>query len=165
MKVLFLDMDGVLNSDPYLLDNGTEMTPTGRQLTWPHGHIDPKNVEILNRILLTSGASVVLSSSWRRLINLEDLTKVLRTRGYKGPDLMDLTPTARDLPGWQPFTPRRKEIQVWLDGHPEVDHYVILDDDPDAEIKGHYIQTDCMTGLVEDQVEEALRILKKKVYR
>lgn len=152
MKIVFLDMDGVLNSDGFIAFSREK---------WPGGHINPEKVAILNRIMDRSGgAQVVLSSTWRLLIGLPELTAALRTKGYTGPDLMDRTPgrdnTIRKL---SEYVPRRKEIKAWLKEHPEVTSYVILDDDGDARIGKRMVHTSCIVGLQDGDVDLALEIL------
>jgi len=59
VNVVFLDLDGVLNSRAWW--------NLGRScgLPWPVNQFDPNAVQRLNRLLSESGARVVLSSAWR----------------------------------------------------------------------------------------------------
>jgi histidinol phosphatase-like enzyme len=52
MKVIFLDIDGVLNSEEFLKKNKNEA-------------IDRNNVSILKKIIDKTGAFIVMSSAWR----------------------------------------------------------------------------------------------------
>ena len=59
MKVIFLDIDGVLNSDEYL-DKVKNSDIQGIERD-----IDVEKVKLLKRAIDETGARVVLSSSWR----------------------------------------------------------------------------------------------------
>lgn len=54
MKVIFLDVDGVLNSQDLFERCGEELVP-----------IDEENIRYLKEIVDATGAQIVLSSSWR----------------------------------------------------------------------------------------------------
>lgn len=59
MKVLFLDIDGVLNSDTFYINRPKET----KQLPYPLSEFDPACVERLNRIFSETKARLVISSS------------------------------------------------------------------------------------------------------
>jgi hypothetical protein len=107
MKVLFLDIDGVVNC------------MTMRQRHRGFIGIDPRLALIVQNIVLAvPGLKVVLSSSWRCLEDGRAERKVV--------PCFDVTPLfdeEDDVRGY--------EIQAWLELHPEVDRYAILDDDTD----------------------------------
>lgn len=142
-SVLFLDVDGVLNRCGNLHD------------------IEQDKVSLLRSIVMATGCSVVVSSTWRRSERtLGRLVKVLREGGVS---LLDSTPcldrVAAD--GSYVVTERGEEIQAWLDAHLGVTRFVILDDCTDmAHLGGHLVQTDSFTGLTEALAEEAIRRLK-----
>lgn len=118
MKVIFLDVDGVLNCARYFK---TRETPRDLKPK----DIDPERVLILHRILEATGAKVVVSSSWR--FDEESLALV---KEASAPHFLDVTPRhAR-------FEDRHAEIREWLGAHPEVEKYAILDDDACAGV-GH----------------------------
>jgi hypothetical protein len=129
MRVIFLDVDGVLNCAKYL-----RQSANGGIVG-----IDPYRVALLHRIIEATGAKVVVSSSWR--LGDENLAVVRRSCD---PFYLDRTPSLRDA-FYRPETrdripylniPRGAEITTWLFNHPEVTHYAILDDERDAGI-GH----------------------------
>lgn len=156
MSILFLDIDGVLNSQPFLADSRVSY---GSEI-WPDAHIDPVCVSRLNRILAATGASVVLSSSWRMLISLEEMNAVLRRRGYIGPDIQSYTPKAG--PHW---VERSCEIWLWLKANkvPDEESYCVLDDSYDAKIVGKFVHTSAETGLTEVDADKAIEILGRIV--
>lgn len=106
MKVLFLDIDGVVNSADSTNFKGS---------LWP---LDPHKAFLVGKIQLDTGCEVVLSSSWR---HHPDGVAEVNKRVVK---LLDKTPDSKD--GF-----RGAEVQAWLDEHPEVTRYAILDDDMD----------------------------------
>lgn len=115
MKVLFLDIDGVLNC---------------ATSNWQHRGfigIDPYMVAILNRVLEKTGAQVVLSSTWRLG---EQSREEVRQQVV---DFIDVTPSLRrpSDKGFHDYPERGLEVKDWLDRHPEVTCYAILDDDSD----------------------------------
>jgi HAD domain in Swiss Army Knife RNA repair proteins len=106
MKVIFLDIDGVLNC---------EKTPNPRKFPYI---VDAALLGRLRQLLERTGASVVLSSTWRY-----DPAGIFSATHY-GIPFIDVTP---DLP----TEPRCKEILRWLRQNPEVSRYVVIDDEDD----------------------------------
>ena len=130
MKVLFLDIDGVLNST-------RTCTATGG---YPHelehrGGFDWIAIRLLQRLCDSSGVQIVLSSAWRLHHDFKDVAKAFDL------PIIDRTPS---LCG-----PRGKEIQHWLDAHPDVEVYAIVDDDADMlpEQMPRFVKTDGREGL------------------
>lgn len=75
MKVIFLDIDGVLNSDAYMkkqLDNSSEGIKS---------EIDPATLILLKKAVDTTGAKIILSSSWRIIRKYNELEKFLMKFG------------------------------------------------------------------------------------
>jgi hypothetical protein len=107
MKIVFLDIDGVLN---------TRHTQNPRNLPYI---VDKTLVRRLKRLLARTKAKVVLSSTWRY-----DPAGLFSARRH-GIPFIGCTP---DLP----HRARGKEIYAWLEKHPRVTRYAILDDDDDG---------------------------------
>ena len=61
MKVIFLDIDGVLNTSQTFIEIDNEFIKTGKRRI----EIDLDRVELLKEIVDATGAVIVLSSSWR----------------------------------------------------------------------------------------------------
>jgi hypothetical protein len=106
MKVVFLDIDGVLNRD---------RTPNPRKFPYI---ADKTLVRRLKKVLAYTHAKVVLSSTWRY-----DPVGLLAAKHF-GIPFVDCIP---DLP----HRPRRDEIRRWLKKHPRVTRYAVLDDEDD----------------------------------
>lgn len=105
MKVLFLDIDGVVNC------------ATTVQRHEGFIGIDPYMAFLVGKIQLDTDCKVVLSSSWRHSESGEaEVRKAVV-------DFIDTTPR---MPGI-----RGEEIKAWLDAHPDVERYAIVDDGSD----------------------------------
>lgn len=111
MKVIFLDIDGVLNSDEYL-DKVKNSDIQGIERD-----IDVEKVKLLKRAIDETGARVVLSSSWRYTRNARYLKELLANYGIR----VDSTPYIRDERGL--------EIKKWLSENQGVEDFIILDDE------------------------------------
>ena len=147
MDVIFLDFDGVLN--------------TRRFRTVHSGMIDEKHMIFLRRIVETTGARVVLSTSWRIHWDVlpenrsETGWEIDRIFGKYGIEIVGKVSEGLD---------RAKEIQHWLDGHPNVERYVILDDSPFGwgELAQHLVQTGGLQdGLDNRTAEMAIAVLNR----
>ena len=144
MRIIFLDVDGVLNNQAALLE-GVQILNT--------------KVMLLENLLERSGAKIVLSSSWRFGWTAKEMEKMLNATGAMSARVIDITPknlgiTDETAGG----VTRGHEIRHWLREHPEVTGYVILDDDDDMlpEQQDHFIQTDFHEGLTQPAVGRAV---------
>ena len=136
MDIIFLDIDGVLN-DAFTTADLMDDRPKKEHL------------DCLKAIIDATGAKIVLSSTWRLFPSARnDVKNALRNVGL---EFIDRTKELRD---------RASEIQEWLSRHPEVDKFVILDDE---EISGKFpnnlVQTTFYRGLLPEHVEKAIKIL------
>lgn len=111
MKVIFLDIDGVLNSDEYF-DKIEKLNIQGIQ-----SEIDVEKIKLLKRALDETGAKVVLSSSWRYTRKAQNLKELLANFEI----YTESTPYIHGKRGL--------EIKQWLLDNPEVEDFVILDDE------------------------------------
>lgn len=127
MKVLFLDIDGVLNHEKHYKWLMETDEPTPLQRVYPYSEFNPESCKILNRIIDETDAKIVLSSSWR-LDGINRMNSLFKHFGL--PRIYDITPSLCIRFG---SLCRGKEIDKWLSEHPEVTKYVILDDDTDME--------------------------------
>jgi hypothetical protein len=166
---VFLDVDGVLNSEAFLRKHDEQHHQLGhhRQCEcYRHeNQIDRDAVARLNRIIAETGAKIVVSSSWRKLLDPPELHRVLVSHGLvaeiigetpDGPNDPEMRATFGDID--RIF--RGHEIDLWLRKHPEVDRWVILDDASDMEMHtNRLVQTDCEEGLLDEHVDLAIRVL------
>lgn len=111
MKVIFLDIDGVLNSDEYF-DKIENKNIQGIQ-----SEIDVEKIKLLKKAIDKTGAKVVLSSSWRYTRNAQYLRELLASFEI----YTDVTPFIQGKRGL--------EIKQWLSDNKGVEDFVILDDE------------------------------------
>lgn len=149
MKVVFLDIDGVLNHSEFLKNIKRSPGGTISDLDM----IDPKAVALLNKLLDTTKANVVISSTWRIGNTLFHLQQLLSKAGFQFPERI-IGATVSLTEGV-----RGAEINVWLQQVP-VDKFVILDDDDDMDpLMDHLVQTSFEKGLQLKDVKIAKKIL------
>lgn len=151
-RLIFLDIDGVLNGENYynrIIDEGVDLSDI-------LNNFDKEAIKILYRIVETTKAKIVISSTWRFQENIKE---ILENVGFNLDDIVGGTPRLR--------APRGYEIQKWLmDNKDKLDNdltYVILDDDSDMldEQLHNFIRTSGRTGLTDFNADCAIRILLK----
>lgn len=159
MKVIFLDFDGVLNSQDFFKKLEGKIRNEEDEVRYWATMIDPDAVKILNTIVETTGAKIVVSSTWRLLNTLTRLREILCLKGFRFPEVIfDKTPNHVES-GMRHR--RGNQIQMWLNKHPEVEKYVIIDDDSDMEHLMHkLVKTSNYTGLQDEHIEPILEHLK-----
>jgi hypothetical protein len=150
--LLFLDIDGVLNSRRFFVGRYNGADPDG--MTWEESQIDPAAVAILNRILAETGAECVLSSTWRLMHPTFWIEDMLAGRGFTG-RIIDATPDLNDKP-------RGLEIQAWLDAQREQPPaFAIVDDDEDMVHLSHrLVRTTFDEGLTEADASRLIAMLR-----
>lgn len=153
LKVLFLDIDGVLNTPKTL----------GR---FGFNFVDNILVALVARIVNETGCKIVLSSSWR--VDEKDRTIATRELAQQGLTIHSCTPVLPprkpendNWDEWEGWVKRHEEIRAWLDRN-EVDRFAILDDDADACIEGSFFRTDENFGLTVQIAEQVIRHLTEE---
>lgn len=158
-KVCFLDIDGVLNSVKFFEEksqskrwNEFKEKYENKHIAFGLANIDPKAVELLNKLTEATGAKIVVSSSWRGDSALQTIFTLV---GIKEP-IYGETPRLYS-------SYRGQEIQQWLNEH-KCDKYVILDDDLDffdSQLP-YFVHTDWKVGLTESDMNKAINILNNE---
>lgn len=174
MKVIFLDIDGVLNTSETVKIREQIHDKTG---IWTL-EVDEFRIEYLKRIVAATGAKIVLSSTWKKHFENVDgkivpihekgaaLQNVLRKYDI---ELYDILKKGYSLP-------REDLITIWLNEHEDVESFVVIDDETThlkrfvgkQLIKTSFLEDgvmlknmdDCM-GLCEDHISIAINILNK----
>lgn len=142
-RILFLDIDGVLNHRAWL--ERRPIHDLDLDLEELICNLDPVLVARLDRVVRASGCLLVLSSSWRCLSPLPTISQALRQTGL-GTDLIGATP---ELEGG-----RGAEIQSWLDtAGLDVDFLIVDDEDRMGALSPYLIKTSFETGLRDDDAE------------
>lgn len=160
MKVVFLDIDGVLNCTTSI---SCCIDDDGRIIKG----IDSDKVKRLAKIVEATGAQIVLSSDWKEGWNKyytnkkPSHVKYLDNHLYKKGKLFikDKTPDT-NKGSWF----RGEEILTYLRTHQDIENYVILDDTYfedfiDEKIEKHLILTNYEVGLTDKNVNDAIKIL------
>ncbi len=148
-RLIFLDIDGVLNSAQYFRETDVNRTHWSSM-------IDPLAVKRLNDIVARTGAKVVISSSWRALHSVDEIRSFLNERGFIG-EVVGRTPTHREYVG-DPLTDDRGHyIQQWINENKFDGDFVIIDDDRDVEpYRDRWVHTTWERGLEQKHVVEAM---------
>lgn len=150
--ILFLDIDGVLNSHDYLRRGGS--------LSCKSDGIDPEAVKHLQRIVDESKCSIVLSSTWRLIHSLADMRGRLIAKGMRDPcPLRDKTPDLSPRGGTIERYQRGLEVNAWIDNMDFRAAYACVDDDGDFLPGQNLVQTDFRTGLLAEHADRCIRIL------
>lgn len=148
MKVLFLDIDGVLNT---LAFDDVSKSHT----------FDAGCVGHLNRVVSKTGCRIVVSSSWRYMVLGEAMTLrgfqyMLRTHGVVDVPLAGVTCSDEQITG------RGEQIAGWLNRHPEVTSFACVDDeeyDSPVYVKRRLVLTDGSIGMRNVQASQLICML------
>ncbi len=165
MKILFLDIDGVLNSDEYFRENHDDVKRLYKDSLYNKDDIDfllkRQMLDIdINKLLMLKNAlngtdvKVVIISSWKKLKIFPYVVRELIKRGLP---IIDFT--------IDNGSDRGAGIKKYLIDY-QVDDYVIIDDDIfddyDQEILSKLIKTSFYNGgLKKEHVNELIKRLKK----
>lgn len=167
MRVIFLDIDGVLNTSTDIYERrrikfrGKRRIPTNKK---------PKRVFAkLVEWMLENDIYFVMSTSWRGNSQIEDWNEILKNYGVKKDLVISLTPFHSEAI-------RGLEILQWLDswnnvgvkeyGKEKVNDYIVVDDDIN-DIKPYInkkkiIRTDVKNGLTEKDLEKIIFYFEKE---
>ena len=149
MKVIFLDVDGVLNT-----------IFTTRRI-YSYTFVDTRKLLRLRDIVERTGAKLVLSSTWRITdLPIHQLTHdalVAEFERVRCPLWFSTTP-------YLPATKRWQEINAWLILH-DVEDFIILDDWGEEEFRpmmDRLVKCDPRKGLTKERAELAIQMLGEK---
>lgn len=151
--ILFLDVDGVLNSRAYVERGGS--------LNCRTDGIDPLAVVQLQRIVDESGCELVLSSTWRLIFSLADMRGKLIAAGMRHPvPLIDRTPDlASSNTAGSRAQVRGLEVNAWIAATGFTGRFVCVDDDRDFLPGQPLVQTTADEGLTAIHADKCIRIL------
>ncbi len=154
MKVLFLDIDGVLNSQEFLQNNKSEP-------------IDRRNVRVIKNVIDKTGAVIVMSSAWRLWFDdnmmpieghsqyLYDILSEFDIEIFaKTPDF-----STEEIRSKKTFSHvKAKEILAWLNENQSIDKYAVIDDLDliNEEVNAHLVRINGQVGITE---EDAMRVI------
>jgi hypothetical protein len=148
-KIVFLDFDGVVRLPVMTGD-------------WPpDAEFSPPHIARIAELLRVTGASVVISSTWRLRLDRAGIASALgdafpADRLHVDWATPDLSPALGELP-------RGHEIQAWLNAHPAVTRFVILDDLPQSrfgDLAPRLVRTELLGGFSERHLVKAQGLLE-----
>ena len=160
MKVIFLDHDGVICLATEWGGRFKKQREAGRKLSQSvaslpvlsrFDNFNKKAIKILNEILEETDAEIVVSSDWKRWANVEEMGEYYESQGIqKKPidftkNLGECTHYAKEYPAGFPWNremdleqTRSIEIKQYLVDHPEITHWVSIDDLNMGKVQMHY---------------------------
>ena len=147
MKVIFLDHDGVICLSTEWGGRHKKQKEFGRKMSqgildmpveMRFDNFNKKAVKILNEILEETGAEIVVSSDWKRWATVEEMGEYYESQGIKKKPIA-FTKSVNDCtcynehtfawsPRWLSEQERSIEINQYLVDHPEITHWVAVDD-------------------------------------
>ncbi len=172
-KIVFLDIDGVLNSEEWADKCFNKLVSDDIF----DSDVDPDTINRLIKFLDDTNAKIVLSSSWRSL-NVQSTILEFSTFNHKL--LKKLIPYIIGVtPRFYEYRKRGNEIKYWMDmlsndyntlvkrgyilENVELSKnykYVIVDDDSDMLEGQNFVQTDFQTGLTDEDVNNMKAFLE-----
>ena len=157
-KIVFMDCDGVLNYTQWYYSDRNPGNLYGQE-----GDIDPECVARILKVCEVAGAKIVLSSDWR--IDKGAISRLERAGFPKGL-ICDQTPELiwNCLNSHTGSYSRGKEIDMWLNEHPDTYDYVIIDDREDfsnEQKRLHFVHVDSDIGFTDENMNEAIEILTR----
>jgi hypothetical protein len=160
MKVIFLDFDGVLNSEASFR---YEARRKSNRIPDSLSDVCCSNLQYI--LEQDADIKLVISSTWRKMHTMEELRNFLNGRFVNGSRIIGKTPSV--------FSGHRgHEIKLWLEDNPNVTQYVIIDDDDDAitalyneagkedDKRGHFFQTTPEDGLLYKQAKAIAKLFR-----
>jgi hypothetical protein len=138
LRLIFLDIDGVLNSSVHLEFKALSMPDESIFLSLdPAASINQENLNLLHILVDKTQSQIVISSTWRKdryfvdphaseAIKIEKFKDLFAQKGWINAPIIGTTPV---LSGF-----RGQEVATFLDDfsrHHRIDDYLIFDDDSD----------------------------------
>lgn len=190
MKIIFLDIDGVLNCENGYKSGTCEYTTfivDSKNEKNYYQQFYPPAKKILNKLIDNTGAKVVISSTWRHS-GIEFMRRVWENEGMSG-EIIDVTPDFMSISIGEDYKrlPRGFEIEHWLDekGFHQIfwseekqqtyvdasgiENFIIIDDDTDMlyNQRKHFIHVKPsprnLDGFNQENYDQAFSILSKNV--
>ena len=162
--LLFLDVDGVLNSQESRRRNGEALEKAGKPLTGFDAP-DAAMCDHLSELVKQTGAKVVLSSTWR--LNPQKFAEIRRCLATRG---VQITGATENFEGRARDNSRPDEIAAYVMAHSPVAAWVAIDDLPlsrlDRDFRetcagvrltdAHFVQTLDSVGLTAELAQQAI---------
>jgi hypothetical protein len=152
--IIFLDFDGVIETIYW----GQDKNGIWNFNIHKHGHEELNNKQAvgwLNELYRRCPYDIVVSSTWRISMSVEELQNLITRSGFD--------PAIRVI-GKTPVLHQQRglEIQQWIDENNFAGDFIIVDDDSDmCHLKSHLIQCDTYLGFTFHDFKNALNFLQK----
>lgn len=149
MKIIFLDIDGVLNTEPNL-EKGEDL--------------DPKIVRLLGELTRQTSAGIVITSSWRHRFSVAEMKKIFKEHDFGGEVPIVGTTSIED-----PEEDRGSHIKKFIKDNDQlpIDSYVIIDDRHKESLSKkqlkRFVHTDSKRGASRANFYKAKMILNKPI--
>ena len=161
-NILFLDIDGVLNSN-FWNDNHQREISDGTL-------IDEEKIKLLACLVKKTNSKIILHSGWRTWFDSElkplriEAKRLIKLLEKEGLHIDGTTPdlTTEEIRRTRKFSlVKAEEILLWLESHNDVTEWVVLDDLDlhNVQIEQHQVRPDQTMGLTLADVEKAVKIL------
>ena len=154
LPVLFLDFDGVVNTIYWKKD--TNGICCVNVMKGGHTHLNNQQaIGWLNELYSIVQYDIVVSSTWRIGMTLEELQDLLIKSGFR-PDIRVIgkTPVLHEERGI--------EIQQWIDENNFTGDFIIIDDDSDmGELLPKLVKCDTYIGFTIYDYQKSLKLLQK----
>jgi hypothetical protein len=166
-KIIFLDIDGVLNPVHYMNALYKMWNASNKQIK-SHDEYGQlffyQNCEALKKIIDATNAKIVISSTWR-MAGMNQMKALWQQRQLAG-EIIGITPTEQvivdsGMAKHYDEVCRGMEIAYWINKHKYVGTYVIIDDTDDMlkDQQKYFVKTNSNYGLTLDDAEKAIQIL------
>lgn len=163
MNIIFLDIDGVLNTERF-----QTIQVKNCECDWHEAqfNFDPICMNNLKEIINKFDAYVVITSTWRywRDKNGQPWTELIGNfNKYNIKErIIDIIPI---LSKYNSELCRGDEIKEWLKNHNDISNFVIIDDENDMlDLSNKLVQCDYITGLTDTIKEKCFEILNNNDY-
>lgn len=154
MRVIFLDIDGVLNSEEW--NRYVQSFTYGARFN-SYYLLSQEMILRLQNVVFQTNAEIVLTSSWRT--NERAMDALRRQLSLYHLSIKDTTVSYA-------YGDRADEIKLWLESHANVTSYAIIDDyddgfTQDEVLSTHYVQPSYEHGLTDKKTAEIVKILSE----
>jgi len=163
MKVIFLDIDGVLNSNFWTNSHQKEISEGTL--------IEEEKVRLIAKLVKETGAVIVMHSGWRFWFD-KDLKPIRKETQYlhrlfhtNKLEIYEMTPdlTTTEIREKKLFSKvKALEIVEWLKRNPKVRKWVVIDDLDlhNEEVEKRQIYTNSEVGITENDIDKAREMLR-----
>ena len=161
-SVIFLDIDGVLNSNFW---NDRHQTEIGDGTL-----IDEEKIKLLAHLVRETNSEIILHSGWRFWFDsglkplCKEANKLVELLEKEDLHIIGVTPnlTTEEIRKTKKFSlVKADEILLWINLHNDVTEWVVLDDLDlhNAQMERHQVKPDQTVGLTLENVKQAVKIL------